>query len=383
MPETDPIALAAELIAIDSVNPRLVHGGAGEAEIARWCAEWLSERGFRVELVAEDAARPSVIARGGRAAGGRVLLLNGHLDTVGFAATTQEHSADSAPFIADGRLYGRGAYDMKAGLAAMLVAAERAVATGIDGEVVLTLVADEEFGSVGTAETLAGIEADGAVITEPTGGEVVLAHRGFAWFEIELAGVAAHGSLPEQGVDAIAHAGLVLRALDALAARLRERGRHALLQPGTVRVATIAGGTDAATVADRCVLTVERRFLPGETPDAVEAELRGVLAEVARREPQLRATLRRLVARGAFEADPDARITRSVLTAVERVDGAPAHVRGEPFWTDAGLVAEAGIPVLLIGPDGDGPHADVEWVDIDSVRRLTAILTAVIRDFCA
>ncbi|NQX27622.1 M20/M25/M40 family metallo-hydrolase [Microbacteriaceae bacterium VKM Ac-2854] len=383
MPETDPIALAAELIAIDSVNPLLEPGAAGEAEIVQWCAQWLSARGFRIETVGADPTRPSIIARAGHARGGRTLLLNGHLDTVGAAVTVQQRSADLTPSLADGRLHGRGSYDMKAGLAAMLVAAERAVAAGIDGEVVLALVADEEFGSIGTEETLARIRADGAVIAEPTGGEVVLAHRGFAWFEIELTGVAAHGSLPEQGIDAIAHAGLVLRALDALAVRLHERGAHPLLQPGTVRVATIAGGSDPATVADRCVLTVERRFLPGESPDEVEAELQDLLTAVAASEPRLRARLSRRVARGAFEADADAAITRSVLAAVERVDGSPAVTRGEPFWTDAGLVAEAGIPVLLIGPDGDGPHADVEWVDVASVHRLTAVLTAVIVDFCA
>lgn len=380
MTEIDPIALAAELIAIDSVNPDLAPGGAGEATIAAWCAQWLRGRGFAVEIVGAD--RPSVIARGGRSCGGRVLLLNGHLETVAVAATTDPRSADLDPFVANGRLYGRGAYDMKGGLAAMMVAAVRAVEAGIDGEVVLALVADEEFGSLGTERTLARLSADGAVIAEPTGGEVVLAHRGFAWFEIELRGVAAHGSMPEQGVDAIAHAGLVLRTLDELAVRLRERGRHSLLAPGTVRVATIAGGSDAATVADRCVLTVERRFLPGESPGAVEAELRAVLVELRAREPQLAASLRRLVARGAFEADPDAAVSRSVLAAVQRTDGAPVVVRGEPFWTDAGLVAEAGIPVLLIGPAGDGPHADVEWVDVASVHRLTAVLTAVIQDFC-
>lgn len=378
----DPVALAAELIAIDSVNPRLSPGAAGERAVAAWCAEWLTARGFAVESVG-DASRPSLIARAGRAVGGRVLLLNGHLDTVAAAPELSERSAGTAPFIEGERLYGRGAYDMKSAVAALMVSASRAAATGPDGEVVLTLVADEEYGSAGTVEVLRTVHADGAVVAEPSGGEVVMAHRGFAWFELEILGTAAHGSLPEQGVDAIAHAARVLRALDRLGEVLAARGEHPLLQPGTVRVATIAGGSGAATVAERCTLTIERRFLPGETPESVESELRSVLDAAHREEPRIRASLRNLVARAGFEADPEAAITQAVLAAVAAVDGTPAAVRGEPFWTDAGLIAEAGIPVLLIGVDGGGPHADVEWADIASIHRLTAVLEHTIHAFCS
>jgi acetylornithine deacetylase/succinyl-diaminopimelate desuccinylase-like protein len=252
---------------------------------------------------------------------------------------------------------------------------------------VLALVADEEFGSIGTEEALRALAADGtrvdgAVISEPSQSEAIVAHRGFGWYEIRLKGRAAHGSMPEQGVDAIAHAGLVLRELDALAARLAAGPRHPLLGTGAVRVSRIDGGTDAATVADACVLTVERRFLPGESTADVEAGLRSALDAVVARTPDMDAELVPLVARAAFEADVDGPLARAGAAGAARVPGAPGPHRGEPFWTDAGLVQEAGIPCLLLGVTGGGAHAAEEWAEVDSVRALADVLEGAILDFC-
>lgn len=377
--DLDPVELARELIRIDSVNPQLVPGAAGEAAIAGWCAGWLGAHGFEVHRLG-TADRPTVVGILRGTGGGRSLMLNGHLDTVGVASY---HDDPFAAEVREGRIFGRGSFDMKSGVAAILVAAVRASRAGIAGDVIVTLVADEEFGSRGTEDALAAFTADAAIVTEPSELNLVLAHRGFAWFEVELLGRAAHGSMPHQGVDAIAHAGLVLRALDELRDRLGAVAPHPLLGHGTVRVSMIAGGTDAATVADSCTLTIERRTLPGETPDAVDAQLRGILEELAAGTPELRFVLRRLVARGAFEADPEWPIVRAVADAAERVLGAPAGVRGEPFWTDAGLILEAGIPCLLIGVDGGGAHADTEWATTGSVEQLTDLLEGAIRTFCA
>jgi acetylornithine deacetylase len=380
----DPVELARELVRIDSVNPQLVPGAAGEAEIAGWCADWLDARGFEVHRLGTAQGSipsgPTIVGVLRGSGGGRSLMLNGHLDTVGVV------SYEGDPFSAevrDGRLYGRGAFDMKGGVAAILVAAARAARAGLAGDIIVTLVADEEFGSRGTEDALASFSADAAIVTEPTELNLVLAHRGFAWFEIQLTGLAAHGSMPQQGVDAIAHAGLVLRALDELRARLESAPAHPLLGHSAVRVSMIAGGTDAATVADSCTLTIERRTLPGETPDAMEAELRALLDKVAAGTPHFRFALRRLVARGAFEADPDWPIVRAVAESAERVLGAPAATRGEPYWTDAGLLLEAGIPCLLVGVDGGGAHADTEWATTASVVQLTDLLEGAIRSFCA
>lgn len=369
---TDPVALAAELLSIDSVNPSLVPGAAGEAAIAEFCGAWLDARGFEVTRVGSPA-RPSVVAIR-RGSGGRALMLNGHFDTV--AATAEQ----LVPAIRDGNLYGRGAFDTKGGVAALMVAAATAECTG---DVIVTLVADEEFGSRGTEEVLARFTADAAIVVEPSDLELTVAHRGFAWFEIQIVGRAAHGSMPEQGVDAISHARRVMDALDVLAAELAAGAGHPLLGHGTVRVSTIAGGVDAATVAPSATLTVERRFLPGESPDVVEQQLRLALAPLLdSTDPDTaRATLTRLVARAAFEASPDSPIVDIVSRAATAVT-ASAVRRGEPFWTDAGLVAEAGIPCLVIGVAGGGAHADVEWTTTDSIAKLTDVLRRSIEEFC-
>lgn len=377
--ELDAVELTRQLIRIDSVNPDLVPGAAGEAEIAEWCAVWLSARGFDVQRLG-STARPTIIGIARGTGGGRSLMLNGHLDTVGVAG----YAGD--PFDAelrDGNVYGRGAFDMKAGVAAVMVAAARTASAQLAGDVIVALVADEEFASIGTEQSLAAISADAAIVTEPSELNLVLAHRGFAWFEIELTGEAAHGSMPHQGVDAIAHAGLVMRALDDVRGRFESALPHPLLGYSAVRVSMIAGGTDAATVADSCTLTIERRTLPGETSESVEAELRDVLNELAATKEGFRFELRGLVSRGPFEADAHGPIVRAVAESAERVLGRPATSRGEPFWTDAGLILDAGIPCLLIGVDGGGAHADTEWATVESIDQLTDILEGAIHAFCA
>lgn len=380
-------ALTRRLVAIDATNPSLVPDGAGEAELARFIADWLAPRGFQVRLIGADPSRPSLLARRRGIGGGRTLMLAGHLDTVGGSGTGTDPSATagSDPDAAGDRIVGRGAYDMAGGLAAAMIAAVAAPAE-LPGDLVLAFAADEEFGSVGMEELLAAIDAggeasvdprpspDAAVVLEPTDLEVTLGHRGFAWYRVEFEGRAAHGSQPELGVDAIDRALDGLIALRAFGARLDAAPRHPLLGIGTVRVATVEGGTDAATVADRCVLVVERRTLPGE-PDP-GAELAQVLA------PSQPARIVPLVARPAMEADADSPIARAVLAAVERVTGCPAVRRGDPWWTDAALIAEAGIPVVLVGAAGGGAHADEEWVSIDSLAALVDVLEGVIGAIC-
>jgi acetylornithine deacetylase/succinyl-diaminopimelate desuccinylase-like protein len=402
---TDVVALTRRLVDIDATNPSLVAGGAGERELAELVSAWLDAQGFEVRLVGADPARPSVLARRRGSGGGRTLLLAGHLDTVGGTgrgasgradaegegdadgggAMAGGLRADGAAGVAPDRIVGRGAYDMAGGLAAAMVAAATA-SDGLAGDVVLAFAADEEFGSLGMEELVAEIRSradrpedadrapDGAVVLEPTDLGVTLAHRGFAWYRVEYDGVAAHGSQPDLGVDAIDRALDGLLALRTLGLELETRPRHPLLGTGSVRVATIDGGTDAATVADRCVLVVERRTLPGDADPGAELERVLAASEPAR--------IVRLVSRPAMEAEAGAAIVRSVLGAVERVTGAPAARRGDPWWTDAGLLAHAGIPVVLVGPVGGGAHADEEWVSIASLETLTAVIGLVIEDFC-
>lgn len=379
-PDEDVAELTRRLVAIDATNPSLVPGGAGEQAIASSIAAWLRARGFDVRLVGAHPARPSVLARRRGTGGGLTLLLAGHLDTVGGTGGGAGPHAAPDP----DRIVGRGAYDMAGGLAAAMVAAA-AAPRDLPGDLVLAFAADEEFGSAGMEQLLAAMDADaaghpdthprpdGAIVLEPTDLEVTVAHRGFAWLRVEYEGVAAHGSQPELGVDAIDRALDGLGALRAFGAELGARPRHPLLGTGSVRVATIEGGTDAATVADRCVLVVERRTLPGDADPT--AELERVLA------PSRPARIVPLVTRPAMEADPDAPVARAVLAAVERATAQPAVPRGDPWWTDAGLIAGAGIPAVLVGPVGGGAHADEEWVSAASLATLVRIVEDVVRAF--
>jgi acetylornithine deacetylase len=347
------VELTSRLVAIDSVNPALVRGGNGEREIALFVAEWCEERGLEVEVVGDE--RPSVIATRRGSGGGRSLLLNGHLDTVG--GVPQEVRVE------DGRLYGRGAYDMKGALAALLVAA--ADAPALRGDVVVTAVADEELASVGTETVLKHVHADAAIVAEPTDLQLAIAHRGFVTFELETTGVAAHGSRPDLGVDAIAKMGHVLVALEQRNGELANGRRHELVGTGSLHASLIEGGSELFTYPDRCVVSGERRTIPGETVDDVEGELR-----------QLGAEVRIGVHREPYEARRD----DAFVELVARVTG--AEVVGAPFWTDAALVADAGIPTVLFGPVGEGAHAELEWVDLASLDRLREVVLDVALEWC-
>ncbi|MEU1184575.1 ArgE/DapE family deacylase [Streptomyces sp. NPDC005820] len=379
--DADPTALLARLIAIDSVNPDLVPGGAGETVIADFCGQWLAARGFEVHSLERRPGRPSLVAIARGTGGGRSLMLNGHLDTVSLA----DYDGDPLdPQIRDGRMYGRGTFDMKGGIAAMMVAAARATARGpLRGDVLLACVADEEHGSSGTEEVLESFTADAAIVTEPSHLEVTLAHKGFVWFDVRIDGRAAHGSRPDLGIDAIAKAGHFLVALEKLGRRLAQGPAHPLLGTGTVHASVIHGGEEASTYPAHCRVTLERRTVPGESPDSVERELTAVLDHLTATVPDFHYDLTRGLHREPFEADPEAPVVRTLTHHAEQALGHPPVVRAEPFWTDCALLDRAGIPCLLFGVDGEGAHADTEYVDLASLDRLTDILTATLTDFCS
>ncbi|HET9920604.1 MAG TPA: M20/M25/M40 family metallo-hydrolase, partial [Ktedonobacteraceae bacterium] len=252
------IELLRQLVAIDSINPDLVPGGAGEGEIARFVANWLEQAGLEVTIEEAAPQRPNVIAVARGSGGGRSLLLNAHMDTVGVAGMERPHE----PYIEENRLYGRGAYDMKGGLAAILVAGAAAKQRDLRGDVIVTAVCDEEYASIGTASVVKNWRADAAIVTEPTELDICVAHKGFCWLDIETTGVAAHGSLPELGVDAIAKMGKVLVALEALDRSLRAAPSHPLLGSGSLHASLIAGGQELSSYPERCLLNVERRTVP-------------------------------------------------------------------------------------------------------------------------
>jgi acetylornithine deacetylase len=257
--ERDVVSLLSDLVAIDSVNPSLVPGGSGESQVAGAVAAWAMEHSLDVAMCEGTVGRPSVLVRARGGGGGRTLLLCAHSDTVGVTGMEAPHQ----PRIDGDRLYGRGAYDMKAGLAAALVACRDAATLSLGGDVVVACVADEEHASLGVQEVLTEVDADAAIVTEPTELEICVAHRGFAWIEVEVTGHAAHGSRPDLGVDAIVKTGPILTALGELDAALEDR-RHPLLGRGSMHASTISGGEELSSYPGCCVLGLERRTLPGE-----------------------------------------------------------------------------------------------------------------------
>jgi acetylornithine deacetylase len=372
-PVREVAELAAELVAIDSVNPELVPGSAGEEEIARFVAEWLARAGLEVEVEEAAPGRPNVVAVARGSGGGRSLMLNAHTDTVGVAAMED----GLTPRIEDGRLYGRGSFDMKGSLAAIMLAGREAARSGLRGDVIVTAVVDEEVGSVGTEAMVRKWRADAAIVTEPTSMHVSIAHKGFVAFEVETRGRAAHGSRPDLGVDAIAKMGRVLVWIEAVDQSLRSRPGHQLLGSGSVHASLIAGGQEYSSYPERCLLQGERRTVPGETVLQVEEELGSIIAQLRADDPQFEGSFRTVFSRQPYEIDED----EPIVELVRRHAG-DAEIAGEMFWTDAALIAAAGIPTVLFGPAGEGAHAAVEWVDLEQLQRCVEIYTAVALEFC-
>ncbi len=376
---SDLAQLLSLLVAIDSVNPDLVPGGHGEGELARFVAAWLKRAGVEVTLQEVVPDRPNVIGRIAGTGGGRSLMLNAHLDTVGYAGMERPLELR----IEDGRLYGRGAFDMKGSLAAVMLAAAELATHPPRGDVIVTAVVDEEFASIGTQAVVSALRADAAIVTEPTGLSVCVAHKGFVWLDIETFGIAAHGSQPDLGVDAIAKMGQVLVSIEQLDRALRANPLHPLLGSGSIHASLIAGGIGLSTYPDRCRLSLERRTIPGETPAIVEGQLRGILAGLAAHDAEFRATLRRGLVREPFEVAVDQPIVQTVIGQVCRLIGREPEVIGEAGWMDSALLAAAGIPTVIFGPGGEGAHAMVEWVSLADLDICRQVYLAVAREFCA
>lgn len=265
---------------------------------------------------------------------------------------------------------------MKAGIAAMCAAAVQATDGGLDGEIVIAAVADEEFESLGTRSLVErGVRATAAIVTEPTRLAIMPAHLGFVWIDVTTHGRAAHGSRWDIGIDAIRHAGLVLAELDRIDSdELPKRG-HPLLGRPSVHASLIEGGSGMSTYPDRCVLRIERRTIPGESPDDVRAEIDAACARVRAKRPEFRADVTVTLAQAPSDVSVDAPIVRALSNALGEC-GEPAHVAGMTAWTDAALLNAAGIPAICFGPgDIALAHAAEEWVSIQEIEKATTVLT--------
>jgi acetylornithine deacetylase len=375
----DAVGLARALVRVDTRNPSLVPDGPGEGVAARLLAGVLESWGLRVELQDVAPGRPNVIARAGTP-GGRTLMFNGHLDVVGVDGMRH------APFDAeerDGRIYGRGASDMKSGVAAMCAAAALAANDLTEGELIVAAVVDEEYASRGTRDLMdRGVRADASIVAEPTGLAVMPAHRGFVWATLVFHGHAAHGSRWELGVDAIRHAGLVLAELDALDAGELTRHTHPMVGRASLHASVIAGGTAMSTYPDRCELRIERRTMPGETAAQVMAELEAACRRVRARRPELRVDVTLDLAQSPSDVPSNAPIVRALREALDQ-QAIPVRTGGMSAWTDCALLNEAGIPAICFGPgDIALAHSGEEYVETEEIPRAAAVLERLARGWC-
>ena len=360
----DPaIRLLRDLVAINSVNPTLVPGAPGEAAIADFLAGEMRNSGLDVAIEPAAAGRPNVVGVVEGRGKGRTLMLCGHTDTVGVAGMHDPFT----PVERDGRLYGRGAQDMKGGVAAMVSAAARAAARSLPaGRLIVAAVVDEEHSSIGADALVKTWTADAAIVTEPTDLAIAIGHKGFAWVDVTVEGRAAHGSRPKEGQDAILRLGRVLARLEMLDSTLQARPPHPLVGTGSLHASFITGGHELSSYPDRATLQLERRILPSEPESTAIDEVRAILDAIRHDDPTFRATAEAMFSRPAYEVPRDHELPRALAEAATRA-GVPPQITGASFWTDAAVLGHAGIPSILFGPGGAGLHSTEEYVNVADV----------------
>jgi acetylornithine deacetylase len=371
----------ADLVRINSINPTLAASGKGEREIADYVAVALGALGLEVRRYEPEPGRITVTGTLRGSGGGKSLMLNAHYDTVAVDGMPEPFSAA----IRDGKMYGRGSYDMKGSLAAQMTAVKSLVDSGTRprGDVVIAAVADEEYGSLGTADLIQHVRTDGAIVTEPTAVQICLAHKGYLWIEVETTGRAAHGSRFEQGIDANMRMGRFLAELDKLERDLRTRPPHPLVGPPSLHAAMIQGGDGLSTYAASCKLQIERRTIPGETESQAVGELQQIADRLSAADATFKGSVRAFFVRDPFEISKEASVVKSLDRASAKVLGRAPNYIGDTPWMDAALLHAAGIETVVMGPGGGGAHAAVEWVELESVAQMAAILAEAAVDYCA
>lgn len=372
------VAVASALVAVPS--HRDVPGR--ETACARRLAGILADWGLAPELVPVAGGRPNVHARLSGRAGGPSLLLTGHLDTV------PAYDMDRPPFepvVEDGKLWGRGAVDMKGALACMAMALKllRDLDAPLPGDVWLAAVVGEEEQSEGTEYLIHhGPHADRAVVGEPTGLEIHAGHRGLEWLQFEFTGRATHAGTPERGVNAIRLAARFIQRVETELAPALARRRHPLIGPAVMNWGVIHGGTQPSMVADCCVVQLDRRRLPAEGLDQVLGEYQHILDELAAEDPDFRCQMSRMAENmlsldhGALEIALDHPLVtglQAVLTALAPLGAAAPRLGAFGGWTDGALLSNFGhIPTVVLGPgDLSVAHSRAEFVPVEELRLAT------------
>jgi len=377
------VDLLKELVATNSVNPS-VGRGPGESAIAELLSDRLDSIGgleVRTQPVVDE--RKNVIAIRKGSGGGRSLMLNGHTDTVGVDGMTIE---PFKPSIQGGLLRGRGACDMKGALAAMIGALKSIVDSGmrLRGDLVFSAVVDEEYKSAGMKKLVQEYRTDAAIVAEPTALKVATAHKGFVWVEIEVRGKAAHGSVPEKGVDAIAHAARIILETEKLQQKLNGKV-HPLLGSPKIHTSTLQGGTDWSIIPERCTIKLERRTLPGETVTSAMGEIEDIFKIIKGENSDFTATAKSPYDMAPLETSESEPIVQLVRQALAENTGTRAPVIGVPYWTDAALLSTLGsIPTCLFGPgDISVAHSADEYISVEDVLSSARVYCSVIQKYCS
>jgi succinyl-diaminopimelate desuccinylase len=372
MSSQDAVALTRDLLRFDTVNPPGL-----ERDCAHRAGSLLKDWGFSVEYSEYEKGRTSVVARAGGVKGKPPLCLTGHLDVVPLG--TRKWSKD--PFAGEahgGKLYGRGSSDMKAGVAAMLIAA-KSFARKLKGTpgIVLVLTAAEEGGCVGSKHLarlpkLMG-KAGAIVVGEPTSNYPMVGHKGSIKFNAAFKGVSAHGSMPQLGVNAIYKAAKAIAKLEAFEFGVR---KHPVMGLPTMNVGTVEGGSGVNLVPDAATIGVDIRTVPGTNHDALLSRLRDLLSG---------AKIKVFADSQAVWTDPDDEWVRRVYAICKPILKEKPVARTMPYMTDAANLRKvyAGAPVLVLGPgEAAMAHQTDEYCNIERIRQAVEIYEALIRDWC-
>lgn len=369
-----------EIVAIDSRNPALEEGAPGERALAEQLQRLVEPWGFRTELLDHGGDRASLLATRPGRGGGRSLMVNAHIDTVGVAGMADPFSGE----LRDGRVWGRGAQDTKGGVAAALAMAKALAEEDppLRGDLVLAFVADEEHASLGTSAVLERTTTDAAIVLEPSELDVCIAHRGFGVFRLRTHGRTAHGGRPDLGIDANLHMGRVLAGLDELRTAWSRGPSHPLLGPASLHVPLLSGGRQLFIYADECTAELEVRTIPGQSAAQLRAELEDTLDRLRGADADFGADLEEVLWQPPYEIDPARPIVTTVRRAAEAVRGEPVPLIGHGWWEDSALLGLAGIDAVVLGPTGGGLHTEEEWVDAQSVVDLSNILRQTALEYC-
>jgi acetylornithine deacetylase/succinyl-diaminopimelate desuccinylase-like protein len=389
---TEAPKIASELVRIPSVNPSMAEGStakrtraaeaqAGEAGIADYLERFFRDLGVRVESQEIAPGRRNVLAWIAGDGAARTILFDAHQDTVSASGM------EIPPFAGEihgGKLFGRGACDVKGGMAAMLFAVRRAAMEKPKGAaaVMLACTVDEEHSFGGVRRLLAGPWIRGkpamAVVAEPTSLDVVIAHKGLMHWEVSTRGLSCHSASPELGDNAIYRMAKVVSVLEQYAQELRKDPGHPLLGGPTMIAGVIHGGTSTNVVPSSCVVEIDRRLVPGESPEKALLACREAVSSVLGNdfpvvfhEPWLTAP--------ALNTPPESEVARLAEKAAAGVRGARSP-RGVPYGTDASALSAGGIPSAVLGPgDIAQAHTRDEWIDLDQIEMAAEIYFNLIR----